>query len=280
MQFPVVPAEAITIHKSQGATYSKVVVHTSPGMQRAALYVACSRATRAAGLNIIVPFVPPRSAQDSASEEELRELLSAKLLNTHFDCLLIIPNLHAFFHNTESLHCQTSDVCSDQLTVKSSLLCFVEASTYWNDAYDISGFTPVVRLDCQSVASGARPKRGILLFIRSELFENVSLCSSGRCFANSTNLASPVFEFATFKYRSLGIIEIYKTYPLIKFETEFKDLIQRYTFLNSNCLVLGNFNLCLHSISSCCLSVCLDACPPVCMSACYLLTKKQILLLR
>jgi len=72
--------------------------------------------------------------------------------------------------------------------------------------------------------------------------------------SNSTNLASAVFEFATFKYRSLGIIVKYKspTYPLIKFETEFKDLFQRHTFLNSNCLVLGDFNLCLHSISGCC----------------------------
>jgi len=121
-QFPVLPAEAITIHKSQGATYSKVMVHTSPGMQRAALYVACSRATSAAGLYIIGPFVPPRSAQDSASEEELRELRSAKLLNTHFDGLLNSPNLHVFFHNTES---HISDVCSDQLMLKSSLLCFV-----------------------------------------------------------------------------------------------------------------------------------------------------------
>jgi len=141
-QFPVVPAEAITFHKSQGATYNKVVVHTSSGMQRAALYVACSRATSAAGLYIIGPFVPPRSAQDSASEEELRELRSAKLLNTHFDCLLNSPNLHVFFHNTESLHCHISDVCSDQLMLKSSLLCFVEASTYSNEAYDIPGFTP------------------------------------------------------------------------------------------------------------------------------------------
>jgi len=136
--------------------------------------------------------------------------------------------------------------------LNSSLLCFVEVSTYLNEAYDIPGFTPAVRLDCKSVVGGARPKRGILVFIRNELFENVSHCSSGRFFANSTNLASPVFELATFKYRSLGIIIIYKsqTYPLIKFETEFKDLFQRHTFLNKK--VLGDFNLCLHSISGCC----------------------------
>jgi len=63
-----------------------------------------------------------------------------------------------------------------------------------------------------------------------------------------------VFELAIFKYRSLGIIVIYKspTYPLIEFKPEFKYLFQRHTFLNSNCLVLGDFNLCLHSISGCC----------------------------
>jgi len=114
------------------------------------------------------------------------------------------------------------------------------------------GSLPSVRKEGEyPVDSDARPKRGILVFIRSELFENVSLCSSGRFFVNSTNLASTVFEFATFKYRSLGIIVIYKspTYPLIK---KFKDLFQRHTFLKSNCLVLGDFNMCLHSISGCC----------------------------
>jgi len=30
---------------------------------------------------------------------------------------------------------------------------------------DIPGFTPAVRLDCQSVATGARPKRRILFFV-------------------------------------------------------------------------------------------------------------------
>jgi len=48
-----------------------------------------------------------------------------------------------------------------------------------------------------------------------------------------------VFEFAIFKYRPLGIMVIYKilTYLFIKFETEFKDLFQRTTFLTFKCLV-------------------------------------------
>ena len=54
-QFPVVVAEAITIHKSQGATFSNVMVDLSKGKvpNRSSLYVACSRATSASGLFII-----------------------------------------------------------------------------------------------------------------------------------------------------------------------------------------------------------------------------------
>jgi len=69
MQFP---AEAFTIHKSQGATYSKVVVHTSPGMQRAALYVACSRAISPAGfvlLELSSLQDPPKTRHQKESSE-------------------------------------------------------------------------------------------------------------------------------------------------------------------------------------------------------------------
>jgi len=43
-QFPIVPGEGITIHKSQGATLEKVMVHISKNVKRSMLYVACSRA--------------------------------------------------------------------------------------------------------------------------------------------------------------------------------------------------------------------------------------------
>ena len=59
-QFPLVPSEAMTIYKSQGGTYEKVVVNLKKGMTRSELYVACSRATKAIGLYLIGDFVPPK----------------------------------------------------------------------------------------------------------------------------------------------------------------------------------------------------------------------------
>lgn len=60
-QYPLVPAEAITIHKSQGTTLERVVVHLKPTIPRCMLYVACSRATTAQGLFIVTEsFKAPR----------------------------------------------------------------------------------------------------------------------------------------------------------------------------------------------------------------------------
>ncbi|CAD6226275.1 GSCOCG00011863001-RA-CDS, partial [Cotesia congregata] len=52
-QFPIVPAEAITIHKSQGGTYNNVVIHLAKGMKKNELYVAFSRCTKLNGLFIV-----------------------------------------------------------------------------------------------------------------------------------------------------------------------------------------------------------------------------------
>ncbi|CAM4844064.1 unnamed protein product [Rotaria magnacalcarata] len=59
-QFPVVPCEAMTIYKSQGGTYEKIVVNLKKGMTRSELHVACSRSTKAIGLYLIADFVPPK----------------------------------------------------------------------------------------------------------------------------------------------------------------------------------------------------------------------------
>ena len=64
-QFPLVPAQAITIHKSQGDTYSEVAVHLTTHIKRASLYVALSRAKTAKGLFLIGELRLPGQPKDS-----------------------------------------------------------------------------------------------------------------------------------------------------------------------------------------------------------------------
>ena len=74
MQFPLIPAFAITIHKSQGGTYEFVVVHLD-GLNRQLLYVACSRVTKSSGLYLIGKFVPPKPpANNDIVMNELKRL--------------------------------------------------------------------------------------------------------------------------------------------------------------------------------------------------------------
>lgn len=83
-QFPVVPAEAIIVHKSQGFTYANVLVNAFyRAFPRDILYVVCSRATSASGLSIITKdnrFAPPRPLRLSSNntDSDLRIELKRK----------------------------------------------------------------------------------------------------------------------------------------------------------------------------------------------------------
>lgn len=58
-QFPLSPAEALTIHKSQGSTYESVCVNVKKHLTRQLLYVALSRVTSLSKLFIIGSFKAP-----------------------------------------------------------------------------------------------------------------------------------------------------------------------------------------------------------------------------
>lgn len=65
MQFPILEACAITVHKSQGSTYDKVVYNYLSSHEQPLVYVELSRATSIKGLyltnqNKIVCFIIAR----------------------------------------------------------------------------------------------------------------------------------------------------------------------------------------------------------------------------
>ena len=82
-QFPLVPAQAITIHKSQGDTYSEVAVHLTKHIKRASLYVALSRAKAAQGLYLIgelrLPGPPKASDKVPGEMDRLRRQCQIQL---------------------------------------------------------------------------------------------------------------------------------------------------------------------------------------------------------
>ena len=57
-QFPIVAAEAMTIHKSQGQSYNEVCVSLNGRITKSMLYVALSRVASLSGLYILGKFKP------------------------------------------------------------------------------------------------------------------------------------------------------------------------------------------------------------------------------
>ena len=84
-KIPIVPAEAITIHKSQGSTYTYVVVHTGKRKLSGRLaYVAYSRVTSLNGLFIDGEFNAPNINKYDEGKLEIERLRKEKPLKfTH-----------------------------------------------------------------------------------------------------------------------------------------------------------------------------------------------------
>ncbi|XP_075158165.1 uncharacterized protein LOC142231442 [Haematobia irritans] len=242
-QFPVDPAEPITIHKSQGATYEKVAVHLKPRMNRSSLYVACSRATRANGLFLIGSFNPPRPfTENDAVHMEIVNLRTHKLLKTYFDHLLEPTNLKIVYQNIQSLHAHIEDVRNDKLIMQAHVLCFVETWTLKEEIYNIPGFTilPQMRID-SSESSNRRCKRGLIVFVRDDISHYVTYMHYKRDI-----IANKPLEYLTFKLKDINFILLYrhKNYSEILFRNELDNICSNIKFPDNKTVILGDFNIC------------------------------------
>jgi hypothetical protein len=104
IQFPIVPAEALTVHKSQGQTYKKVVIDFNEinTIRRKELYVALSRVPNLKSLFIIGKFRAPKPPKHDESLEELKRMKTFKALKLPL----------SFFKNSTGLKIAYQNICS------------------------------------------------------------------------------------------------------------------------------------------------------------------------
>ncbi len=145
-QFPLVPSEAMTIYKSQGGTYEKVVVNLKKGMARSELYVACSRATQASGLYLIGDFVPPKPPErNDAVVMMFKTMRSERMLkfSLEFPEESQEERFSIMFHNVQSLNKHILDVKSDKTFLSSSMINLVETWTKPSDSLEIESIPKI-----------------------------------------------------------------------------------------------------------------------------------------
>ncbi|KAG8175968.1 hypothetical protein JTE90_000007 [Oedothorax gibbosus] len=234
-QFPIVPAETITIHKSQGSTYSQVVLTIPKTMERSSLYVACSRVTSASGLFIYGEFRPPLPPPDTHPVvQEMSRLKSESSVRLIQDLIFHDTRTKMLRHNIQSLHAHLEDLISDQDILSfADVIATVENWSLYSDKFDILGFECIQRTDCKP----PRTPMGITTFKKNgtdESFfdETVQYSDNGH------------LEVLITKFEDVYLILVYKS-PNYPSDSLFQNLNDMLSDLNTDKIVVMGKNYAL-----------------------------------
>ncbi|CAF0843236.1 unnamed protein product [Adineta ricciae] len=236
-QFPVVPCEAMTIYKSQGGTYEKVVVNLKKGMTRSELYVACSRATKASGLYLIGDFVPPKPPEHNDTVAMMFKAMRSER-KIHFS--LEFPeespkeNIYLMFHNVQSLHKHFLDVKCDRTFLSATIISLVETWTKPSDNLEIEGFKIVHRRDCHDI----RKPFGQITYLKNHL--KYEVIAERYEYSGINHI-----EYSSIKIDDLCLISVYNS-PNSAFDVLKRHIDEVITVSKRACekiVIVGDFNI-------------------------------------
>lgn len=241
-QFPLVPSEAITIHKSQGSTYTSVAVHIRKTISRPLCYVAFSRATSANGLYIIGKFIPPppMERQNPRLFQEIQNLRTKKSMKPYFDFFKSKENgkIQILFHNVDSFKKHHHYVVSNPYVQHFDLMLFVETWTLPKDSYPIKNFTEFIRIDS---SQEKRLGKGLICYVKTENISKIKKVTDGQInIANNKHL-----DYASFLYENIQIVLIYKSEKLPT--SQLVTILKRILIPNYETIIVGDFNIDLKS---------------------------------
>ena len=237
-QFPLRPAAAKTVHRSQGDTQTQIVVNLNT---RRAIphihYVALSRVTTMEGL-YITDLCENKIAVDPKVLEEMLELRTERILQLCFTPLYQLnPSDFKVCHlNARSLHKHINDVRKDFHFISCDIAIFTEtrfSPCDDDEIYTIDGFQLFRNDDLVSNQNNRRPYHGTALYIKLPFVE-------GYPYSNNTN----GIEFTVIKvsnYEHINIIAVYRS-PQVPL-TQICSALQRVVDHNSNNLFIGDFNV-------------------------------------
>ncbi|CAF4306693.1 unnamed protein product [Rotaria magnacalcarata] len=236
-QFPIVPCEAMTIYKSQGGTYEKVVVNLKKGTTRSELYVACSRSIKASGLYLIGDFVPPKPPEHNDSVTMMFKTMRSERMikfSLEFTEESQGERFSVIFHNVQSLNKNILDVKSDKTFLSASMISLVETWTKPSDSLEIEGFKIVHRRDCNDI----RKPFGQITYLKNHLkYESIA----ERC----EYLGKNHIEYSSIKIDDICIIFVYNSpnSPFDVLKRHINEVITASKRFCENIIVVGDFNI-------------------------------------
>lgn len=179
MQFPLVPAEAITIHKSQGQTYKNVCLDftSEKNISLQTLYVALSRVKSLDDLYIVGNLAIPRSTKTTMKvNREIENLRSTKTINLHHMSLSRF-HIKIVYQNINSLQPKIHLIKSDKWYSISDLLIFAEAKTKSSTKnIDINDYRIIYRQNTNDIKG--KTTTGIICYIKNNLYAKSQIITS------------------------------------------------------------------------------------------------------
>ncbi|KAG8171564.1 hypothetical protein JTE90_026094 [Oedothorax gibbosus] len=168
-QFPVIVAEAMTIHKSQGCTFDSVAIGMRKGMSQSLQYVACSRVTKANGLYILNEYKKPATLNtNNPIVVELQRLESIakepmfSFLHSQDNC-----GYQFIYHNVQSLNAHYKDILADRSFMASDFLLFAETWSITGDEYEFPDFQ--LGVETFSSLNRTRKHNGVAIYIKKHI---------------------------------------------------------------------------------------------------------------
>ena len=204
-QFPLRPASAKTVHRSQGDTQSQIVVNLNT---RRAIphihYVALSRVTTIEGL-YITDLCESKISVDPKVVKEMELLRNECKLNLCFTPLYMLENtdLKICYLNARSLHKHINDVQKDINYLSADILIFTETRFSPHDPdemYPIEGYELFRNDDISNVN---RPYHG------TAIYSKVTMLNGYPCARNYHGIELTITK--TVEHPDLIIIGIYRS---------------------------------------------------------------------
>ena len=249
-QYPLRPATAKTIHRSQGHTLNEAVVDLPSSKRQHMHYVALSRVKNSSALHII-----NLNENKICVNENVREEMSRLRKQSLVPSLQFLYNanhcvrLKVLFHNVRSLHLHFDDVVSDYNVQASNINIFAETrlcSADHHTSYEMADFT-LFRNDFNTSTS-VRSSYGIAVYIKSNIH-----CATTPFSSNFNNIEITV-SVLNDPLPNLHVIGIYRS----KNKASHQKLIETMNYLldtlipntETPALILGDLNVNLMEVSS------------------------------
>ena len=238
-QFPLRPAAARTVHKSQGSSVSNIVIDLQNFRKVPHChYVALSRVRNKSGLKLI-DLAEDKICIDQKVVKEMK-----RLRENHKIVLCYTPpyrfpkdSLKVCFLNARSLHKHFNDVKNDISLLSCDIMAFAETRImdHEHEQYLMKGFR--LFLNCQPKTNAmTRPHLGLAVYVRESI--DVKDIASLRFGDNEYIVLTTVFNA-----NSIQVLILYRkcSSKIHQFTKEIVHLC-RYMNTDNTLLVIGDFN--------------------------------------